>query len=219
MSTRIYVASSWRNVYQPAVVDALRALPGCEVYDFRNPAPGDSGFAWSDIDVYPAGTVFVHEDLDLRGTAGQKRFAYRAVHHAMAAKCPQEAQNPAYTSQCCPSCEYVSRRNRAGTKFICRSCGRKSHADAVGGINLLGRSEAKQVSVDDDRFRVRNLLRARYWARRNGCDLALDSASVRSHSEALVPSSPSLTTEGPASASAQAQNFGRRARIAFGSEK
>jgi len=43
---RIYVASSWRNeARQQAVVQALRA-EGHDVYDFRNPAPGDTGFGW-----------------------------------------------------------------------------------------------------------------------------------------------------------------------------
>lgn len=42
---RIYVASSWRNERQPSVVKALREV-GHEVYDFRNPAPGDTGFGW-----------------------------------------------------------------------------------------------------------------------------------------------------------------------------
>ncbi len=46
---KVYVASSWRNVYQPLVVAELRQA-GHEVYDFRNPRPGDSGFAWSEID-------------------------------------------------------------------------------------------------------------------------------------------------------------------------
>lgn len=46
---RIYVASSWRNLLQPAIVTALRSI-GHEVYDFRHPAPGKKGFAWSDID-------------------------------------------------------------------------------------------------------------------------------------------------------------------------
>lgn len=45
----IYVASSWRNLLQPAIVHALRRC-GHEVYDFRNPAPGNKGFAWSSID-------------------------------------------------------------------------------------------------------------------------------------------------------------------------
>jgi hypothetical protein len=47
--SRIYVASSWRNERQPAVVTALRAV-GHEVYDFKNPAPGNHGFHWSEID-------------------------------------------------------------------------------------------------------------------------------------------------------------------------
>lgn len=46
---RIYVASSWRNDYQPDVIYGLREA-GHEVYDFRNPTPGDSGFHWSEID-------------------------------------------------------------------------------------------------------------------------------------------------------------------------
>ena len=43
---RIYVASSWRNVWQPAVVSLLR-FGGHEVYDFREPA---SAFNWRSID-------------------------------------------------------------------------------------------------------------------------------------------------------------------------
>lgn len=43
---KIYVASSWRNeARQQAVVRALREH-GHEVYDFRNPAPGNEGFSW-----------------------------------------------------------------------------------------------------------------------------------------------------------------------------
>lgn len=50
MNTRIYVASSWRNKFQPDWVKALREN-GFEVYDFREPEPGDNGFHWSDIDI------------------------------------------------------------------------------------------------------------------------------------------------------------------------
>ena len=46
---RIYVASSWRNAEQPAIVARLRSA-GHGVYDFRNPPNGVKGFAWSDID-------------------------------------------------------------------------------------------------------------------------------------------------------------------------
>lgn len=46
---KVYVASSWRNEQYPAVVEALREA-GHEVYDFRNPEPGNNGFRWQDLD-------------------------------------------------------------------------------------------------------------------------------------------------------------------------
>jgi hypothetical protein len=45
MTMRVYVASSWRNIRQPEVVGAIRAA-GHQVYDFRNPSPGNTGFGW-----------------------------------------------------------------------------------------------------------------------------------------------------------------------------
>jgi hypothetical protein len=49
MKIKVYVASSWRNTYQPTVVKMLRD-EGHEVYDFKQPAPGDDGFHWREID-------------------------------------------------------------------------------------------------------------------------------------------------------------------------
>lgn len=46
---KIYLASSWRNPDQPEALALLRSA-GHEVYDFRNPAPGNTGFSWSAID-------------------------------------------------------------------------------------------------------------------------------------------------------------------------
>jgi hypothetical protein len=46
---KIYVASSWRNLTQPQVVESLRG-DGHQVYDFKNPRPGNCGFSWSSID-------------------------------------------------------------------------------------------------------------------------------------------------------------------------
>ncbi|CAN5478452.1 hypothetical protein BH10PSE7_BH10PSE7_15250 [soil metagenome] len=47
---RIYVASSWRNKYQPEIVHLLRGC-GHAVYDFRNPFFGlKDGFRWSELD-------------------------------------------------------------------------------------------------------------------------------------------------------------------------
>lgn len=56
---KIYVASSWRNTYQPGIVERLRTL-GHEVYDFRGCDTGwgsasdrvgiPGGFSWSTVD-------------------------------------------------------------------------------------------------------------------------------------------------------------------------
>jgi transposase len=118
------------------------------------------------VKAYPNHT-FVVEDLDLRGCKGSKRFAYRALHQSLSTKVSIRVVNPAYTSQTCPDCGYVSRGNRAGTRFICRSCGSIRHADVVGGINLLRRSEDKQVGLADHHVQVKTILRERYRLRRN----------------------------------------------------
>jgi len=49
MKLKIYVASSWRNPYQPDICKLLHAN-GHEVYDFRNPIDGDYGFHWRKMD-------------------------------------------------------------------------------------------------------------------------------------------------------------------------
>ena len=45
---KIYLASSWRNEYQPDVYRTLRR-DFHQVYDFRNPAPGNTGFKWEEV--------------------------------------------------------------------------------------------------------------------------------------------------------------------------
>ncbi len=42
---KIYVATSWRNEYQPGVVAVLRKA-GFDVYDFRD----EEGFSWRTVD-------------------------------------------------------------------------------------------------------------------------------------------------------------------------
>jgi hypothetical protein len=112
-------------------------------------------------------SVFVLEDLDLRGCKGQKRFCYRALAKSLQSKAPTEVVNPAYSSQTCPSCTDVSRRNRNGIHFVCHQCGRRSHADVVGGINLLRRSGMKQITSDTSPSQVKLELVRLYWSRRN----------------------------------------------------
>ena len=134
-------------------------------------------------------TVFVLEDLDLRGCRGQKRFAYRALQRALASKAPVEVVNPAYTSQECPSCGYISRRNRTGTKFQCRSCGRKAHADWVGASGILRRSEDNDIGCGDHPRTVKATLRRRFLVKR--------TSPARSSSSEPSPLGRSLTTGVP----------------------
>lgn len=72
---RVYVASSWRNDDQPWIVAQLRSM-GHEVYDFKNPAPGQRGFAWRDCGETTA---------DGPGTGATTVEGYqRAINHARA---------------------------------------------------------------------------------------------------------------------------------------
>ena len=118
------------------------------------------------VRAYPQHT-FIVENLDLRGCRGSKRFAYRALQHSLERKAVLEVVNPAYTSQLCPSCGYVSRGNRNGIKFRCFSCGRVSHADVVGAINLLRRSGDKQIGKKARPQSVRPILEERFRKARN----------------------------------------------------
>jgi predicted RNA-binding Zn-ribbon protein involved in translation (DUF1610 family) len=115
---------------------------------------------------YPEHT-FVIEDLDLSGCKGSKRFAYRALQVSLATKAKIEEVNSAYTSQLCPSCGHVAKGNRCGPTFRCQSCGRKGHADFVGGLNLLGRSGDKQIGLKTSPKSVKAILAGRYQTQRS----------------------------------------------------
>ena len=134
---------------------------------------------------YP-GYVIVEEALDLSGCPSQKRYRYKEVQKALEGRVPTIKVNPAYTSQECPSCGYVNSKNRNGTKFVCRSCGRKSHADVVGAKNQPGRSVDKLISLNSETWEVKAVLRERYLRKRN-------SSSGLPASYALEPTSRKLT--------------------------
>jgi len=48
--------------------------------------------------------------------------------------------SPEYTSQTCPVCGYISRKNRNGDNFACKKCSFKYHADIVAAINIAIRA-------------------------------------------------------------------------------
>ena len=55
------------------------------------------------------------------------------------------AVNPAYTSQECNGCGFISRSNRKGNKFLCVCCGKQAHADAQAARNLVKRFHMGRV--------------------------------------------------------------------------
>ena len=48
----------------------------------------------------------------------------------------EELKSPYKTSQRCPDCGNIDRRNRRGERFLCLSCGHTDNADHVGAKNL-----------------------------------------------------------------------------------
>lgn len=84
---RIYVASSWRNTYQPDAVVALRDV-GHEVYDFKDA----DGFSWREFDdeQSPLGTrpwTFTDWQQALRHPAAERGFARDMSALATAHRC------------------------------------------------------------------------------------------------------------------------------------
>ena len=47
--------------------------------------------------------------------------------------------SPYYTSQTCPSCNHVDRKNRNGIEFKCQSCGHTDNADINAALNIMNR--------------------------------------------------------------------------------
>ena len=138
-------------------------------------------------------TVFVVEDLDLRGCRGQKRFAYRALQTNLERKASVEKVNPAYTSQECPSCGYVHRGNRSSIRFRCRCCGRKAHADWVGSSGVLRRSGDEHIGTNDHPRGVKRVLGERFRLRRTS---SLGFGRLEQPSSSPLPLGRRLTTVG-----------------------
>lgn len=65
-----------------------------------------------------------------------------------------EYVDPKFTSQSCPYCGYVNKRNRNGIQFCCKSCQYKDNADRIGAKNLVLRSillrqaEAERAAIN-----------------------------------------------------------------------
>ena len=76
-------------------------------------------------------------------------------HHAIEQKCEANCVclhqvEPRYTSQTCPCCGNVDKRNRDGVLFRCTSCGYEANADLNASINILNRFRQEKSNHSTD---------------------------------------------------------------------
>jgi len=75
-----------------------------------------------------------------------------------------EGVQPAYSSQLCFQCGWVSRNNRRKQEhFKCEICGYTSNADLNASLNILGRSQDKELNSISDHKSVKELLLRRFY--------------------------------------------------------
>jgi len=75
-----------------------------------------------------------------------------------------EGVQPAYSSQLCFQCGWVSRNNRKNQEhFKCEICGYTNNADLNASLNLLGRSQDKELLSIKDYKSVKELLKKRFY--------------------------------------------------------
>ena len=64
-------------------------------------------------------------------------------YKAQLAGVPVVIVNPAYTSQMCPKCTAIDKKNRkTQSEFCCTGCNYTEHADVVGSINIASAGAA-----------------------------------------------------------------------------
>jgi len=68
--------------------------------------------------------------------------------------------NAAYSSQECSGCSFVHKANRSGTEFLCRFCGKKTHAD-IDSARVLVKRRSLGVNKDSGTLLLRGNLRQR----------------------------------------------------------
>lgn len=79
----VYVASSWRNPMQPALIAVLKAA-GIPAYDFRNPE-GGTGFSWREVKDDYTGPPIGVDGIRAKGSDWENQAEYlRMVEHPRA---------------------------------------------------------------------------------------------------------------------------------------
>ena len=119
----------------------------------------------------------ITEKLDIRGPAPSRQLARRVSQWARrtlnertefkassGGSCRKHV-NPAYSSQTCPQCGFVHRRNRSGDTFQCQYCRHRDDADRVAAHNLKARASDPEITLLTPKARVKAILLARFNAR------------------------------------------------------
>lgn len=128
-----------------------------------------------------APSVVIHEDLRHLGGRFKSRRLSRIVSmwvrglikdrlafKASAKGFGREQVNAAYSSQTCPCCGFVHRKNRYGDRFQCLFCGHGGDADAMAALNLLDRWNDPDILLWTPKERVRAILMSRFCRRLEG---------------------------------------------------
>jgi len=120
--------------------------------------------------------TFVLEDLSLNGKTKSRpvnRILNRSLLSYLKDKLrfrlqdlgiDYEGVQPAYSSQECHQCGWVSRNNRKDQEhFRCEICGYTNNADLNASLNILGRSQDKELNSITDYKSVKELLKKRFY--------------------------------------------------------
>jgi IS605 OrfB family transposase len=67
--------------------------------------------------------------------------------------------DPAYTSQACPICHNINKKNRDGEDFLCTCCGHKADADNNAGVNIANRYNDTEISNIVEKYSDSNTLK------------------------------------------------------------
>jgi IS605 OrfB family transposase len=115
---------------------------------------------------------FKAKRMNARLYASQLGYLYDQVQWAAAKRGVKVSLvNPAYSSQECPRCHFVSRANRPDQQtFCCRVCHHRAHADVNACINLLSRVADDALTACQTFDQVKTLLLARHarWKAQHG---------------------------------------------------
>lgn len=121
-------------------------------------------------------SILITEKLDIRGKAKSKGMS-RLVNTWMRGSLKERLEfsalvegfhhkqvNPAYTSQMCPFCWFVSKDNRKGDRFKCLNCGHVDVSDRVAAQNLKARYYDHEITIYTHKSVVKSILHERFIA-------------------------------------------------------